>query len=160
VVPDIEIVGVVKTFSYRGLRATEEQAFFPYFEGNFRGGGFYVRTRSASAAAFASIRTAVRTVDSALPVDGLRTLDDQLDRSLSNERLLAMLAAAFAALATLLAAVGLYGVTSFVVTRRTREIGIRIAGRACQGALAGVARTAVVMAGVSPRCRSCGAWAR
>jgi predicted permease len=152
VVPNIEIVGVVKTFSYRGLRATEEQAFFPYFEGNFRGGGFYVRTRSASAAAFASIRTAVRRVDSALPVDGLRTLDDQLDRSLSNERLLAMLAAAFAALATLLAAVGLYGVTSFVVTRRTREIGIRIAlGATRVAALSLVVReTAVlVMAGVT-----------
>jgi predicted permease len=126
---DIEIVGVVKTFSYRarGLREPEEQAFFPYFEGAFGGGGFYVRTRAASAAALPAIRAAVRSVDPALPVDALRTLDDELDRALTNERLLATLATAFAALAVLLAVVGLYGVTSFVVTRRTREIGIRMA---------------------------------
>jgi predicted permease len=124
---EMEIVGVVKTFSYRGLREVDDQVFVPYLEGTIRGGTYYVRTRASSAAAFASIRAAVRALDPALPVDGLRTLDDQLDRSLSNERLLAILATAFAGLAVLLAVVGLYGVTSFVVTRRTREIGIRMA---------------------------------
>jgi len=124
---DIEIVGVVKTFSYTGLRATEDQAFFPFFESPISAGGFYVRTRTQSESAFSSIRTAVRQLDPSLPVTGLRTLDDQLDRSLVNERLLAILASAFAALAILLAVVGLYGVMSFVVSRRTREIGIRLA---------------------------------
>jgi predicted permease len=122
-----EIVGVVKTFSYRGLRETEDQAYFPFFDAPVSGGGFYVRTRTSSTAAFSSIRAAVQRVDPALPVGGLRTLDDQLDRSLGNERLLATLATAFAGLALLLAAVGLYGVTSFVATRHTREIGIRMA---------------------------------
>ena len=124
---DVEIVGVVKTFSYRGIRETDDQAYFPFFELPVSGGGFYVRTRTSSVAAFSSIRALVHRVDPALPVDRLTTLDDQLDRALANERLLAMLATAFAGLAMLLAGVGLYGVTSFVVSRHTREIGIRMA---------------------------------
>src|SRR5262245_46835379 len=125
----MEIVGVVPTFSRRarGLRDPEEQAFFPFFESTIGGAMFYVRTRVPSAAAFASMRAAVRRIDPALPLGELRTIDDQLDRALQNERLLAVLASAFAGLAILLAVVGLYGVTSFVVTRRTREIGIRMA---------------------------------
>jgi predicted permease len=124
---EIEVVGVASNFSYRGVREADDQAFFPYFEGPVGGGNFYVRTRAASGASFQAVRDAVRQVDPGLTVAQLRTVDDQLDRSLANERLLAALAAAFAGLAVLLAVVGLYGVTSFVVTRRTREIGIRLA---------------------------------
>jgi predicted permease len=129
VVTEMQIVGVVQTFSYRarGLRDPEEQAFFPYFEGSFGGGQLYLRTRNSSAGAFAAIRAAVAKAAPGLAVEELRTLDDQLDRALANERLLAILATAFALLAVLLAVVGLYGVTSFVVARRTREIGIRMA---------------------------------
>jgi predicted permease len=124
---DMEIVGVVKTFSYRGLRETDDQMFPSFREGAFLGSNYYVRTRVSSPRALATIRAAVAALDPALPVDEPRTLDDQLDRALRNERLLAILATAFAVLAVLLAVVGLYGVTSFVVTRRTREIGIRMA---------------------------------
>jgi predicted permease len=128
-VATMQIVGVVQTFSYRarGLREPEEQAFFPYFEGSFGGGSLYVRTRTSSSAAFAAIRGAVEKAAPGLAVEDLRTIDGQLDRALANERLLAILATAFALLAVLLAVVGLYGVTSFVVARRTREIGIRMA---------------------------------
>src|SRR5262249_301024 len=62
-----------------------------------------------------------------LPVNSLRTADEQVSRSLSTERMLAMLSGAFGVTALLLSLVGLYGVMSFVVTRRTRELGIRIA---------------------------------
>jgi predicted permease len=148
----MEIVGVVKTFAYRGLREEDDQMFAPFREGAFRGSNFYVRTRVASPHAFASIRRAVAALDPSLPVDELRTVDDQLDRSLSNERLLAILASAFAALAVVLAVVGLYGVTSFVVTRRTREIGIRMAlGATRAGALWLVVRDTglLVVAGIA-----------
>jgi len=143
---DIQIVGVVRTFSYRGLRGTEDQAFFPFFESQISGGGFYVRTRVPSASAFSAIRAAVRGVDSAIPVSGLRTLDDQLDRTLVNERLLATLASAFAALAVLLTVVGIYGVMSFVVASRVREIGVRLALGASRGSAVWlVLRDAAVM---------------
>jgi predicted permease len=122
----IEVVGVVKTFAYRGLRTTEEQAFFPAFEGRLRGADYYVRTQIPSPRAFPAIRAAVARVDPALNVE-MHTIDAQLDRVLVNERMLATLASAFAALATVIAVIGLYGVMSFLVARRTREIGIRIA---------------------------------
>jgi ABC-type antimicrobial peptide transport system permease subunit len=66
-------------------------------------------------------------VDTSVPVHDMRTLDDQMEISLLTERLLATLSSAFGCLATLLAALGLYGVMAFMVARRTREIGIRMA---------------------------------
>jgi hypothetical protein len=96
----------------------EVQAYFPLLDGS--GGVFYVPARSQSPSAFSAIRAAVRQLSPALAITTLRTLDDQLDRVLVTERMLATLASAFAALALLLTVVGLYGVMSFVVSRRTR----------------------------------------
>jgi predicted lysophospholipase L1 biosynthesis ABC-type transport system permease subunit len=144
----IEIVGVVPTFAYRGLRQTDDQAFFPAFESTLPGGSFWVRTRVPSASAFAAIRGVFRQIDPALPIGRISTVEDQLDRSLLNERLLAMLAAAFAGLAILLALVGVYGVMSFVVSQRTREIGIRVALGATRGRAIGlILRDTVAMLG-------------
>lgn len=128
VMPGIEIVGVVGDFSYRGLREDAEQVWFPIFAGEDTfGGTFYVRVRGTPERAFDLIRQVVAKAGPSIPVLRFQTLDEQVRRSLSTERILATLSSSFAGLALLLSLIGLYGVMSFVVTRRLREIGIRLA---------------------------------
>ncbi len=147
--PNIEIVGVVSDFSYRGFREDPEQAYFPIFEGDDTGGNFYVKVRGTSEAAFQSIRTIVHNADPTLPITYFRTLEEQVNRSLNTERMLAALSGSFGTLALLLSLVGLYGVMSFVVTQRTRELGIRLALGATRGsAIWLVLRDALVMIAV------------
>lgn len=144
--PNSPIVGVVADMSYRGLRDNSEQVFFPLFEHDDTGATFYIKVRGAPELAIPSIRRLVRQDDPRLPILWFRTLDDQVNRSLNTERLLAALSGSFGALALLLSLVGLYGVMSFVVTRRTREIGIRLAlGATRASALRLVLRDAVTM---------------
>ena len=144
--PDVVIVGVCATFDYRGLRDDSEAAFFPMFEGDDAGATFYINVRGAPEQAIPSMRRLVREDDPRLPILWFRTLDDQVNRSLSTERLLAALSSSFGALALLLSLIGLYGVMSFVVTRRTREIGIRLAlGATGSSAIRLVLRDAVTM---------------
>jgi ABC-type antimicrobial peptide transport system permease subunit len=87
----------------------------------------YVRTDRDPRQLMPLLRKEVARVDSNFVIADMRTLQDQADMRLSSERMLSFLSSGFALLATLLAVVGLYGVLDFVVTRRTREIGIRIA---------------------------------
>jgi ABC-type antimicrobial peptide transport system permease subunit len=81
------------------------------------------------------LREQVRHTSPDLVVFDMRRMDDQLNRRIANERILSFLSIGFAILATILAVVGLHGVLTFVVTRRTREIGIRMALGAGQGAV-------------------------
>lgn len=144
--PNSAIVGVVSDISYRGLRDRSEQVYFPLFESDDSGATFYIKVRGTPEQAIPSIRRLVRQDDPRLPVLWFRTLDEQVRRSLTTERLLAALAGSFGALALVLSLIGLYGVMSFVVARRTREIGIRLAlGATGASAIGLVLRDAVVM---------------
>jgi ABC-type antimicrobial peptide transport system permease subunit len=147
IVPDIEIVGVVKTFQDFGLRTPAPEIFFPLWQRDVSRGAFYIRTRGSSQAAASSIRAAVRRTDPNLSALTFRTVDDQLDRLLISERMLSVLAGIFAAVATFLAMIGLYGVLSFSAASRVKEIGVRLALGASRWEAGGmIIREAAVLA--------------
>jgi predicted permease len=123
---ETEIVGVVEDTLYEGPReGVRRQVFVP----NWGNGGvaFYVRVGLDSKSAYAALRGEVRKLDAAMPVYQMKSLSTQLDQRLLTERLVALLSAGFGLLATLLASIGLYGVMAFVVARRTKDLGLRMA---------------------------------
>jgi predicted permease len=123
---DIEIVGVVENALYEGPReGIRKQVYIPAW--GKQTATFYVRAQNASPSVYSAIRGEVKTLDAGMPVFDMKTLEGQLDETLLTDRLIATLAAGFGALATVLASVGLYGVMAFVVARRRKELGIRLA---------------------------------
>ena len=123
---DIEIIGVVADSLYEGPReGVRRQVFVPNWGRNSV--TFYVRTLTSSAASYNVVRNEVKQLDATMPVYEMKTLEAQLDETLLSDHLIALLSAGFGLLATILASIGLYGVMAFVVVRRRKELGIRLA---------------------------------
>ncbi len=143
---DMEIIGVVKDIKYTNLRdEIPIQAYVPYMNSPYLGGmTIYVRTAGEANQLMSSVRARMRELDANVPIYKMRTMEEQISNSLATERMIASLSTVFGFVATVLAIIGLYGVMSYSVAQRTREIGIRMALGAEQGKVIGMVMREVV----------------
>lgn len=149
---DTTIVGVVGDIKHTDMRTQLGPAvYMPYLQMKHATGVVvYLQVKGDPRNLTPTIRQAVHQLDPTLVVDGLRTMEEQLDRSVADERTLAFLAFGFSILATVLAAVGLYGVLAYSTEQRTREIGVRLAlGSPRSGVVLLISREMLIIASIA-----------
>lgn len=145
---ETEIVGVIKDTKYSSLREPAPTTLYHILPRNSSAATVIVRTPSDPSSMIETVRAAMRQVDPELPLTGVTTQTDQIEGRVEQERLFALAYSLFGGLALLLACIGLFGLMSYNVSRRTSEIGIRIAlGAQRRGVVGMVLRESMIMVG-------------
>ena len=154
--PWVTVVGIVKSVRHNGVAGVVKEKFYiPHTQwavsvgttNNFRSMTLVVRAAGDPSSLTPAIRSAIARLDPAIPIANVRTMEDVVSGALATPRFTGLLLGGFAGLALVLSAVGIYGLLSFLVSRRTREIGIRVAiGADRRRVLSMVMRSAATLA--------------